>query len=77
MATDIVEICRTQAAAYGAGGVASSLAVIFHDAADEIDRLRGTLRRIATEDYNADDQALTSPQPTMIWQLVAQHALEQ
>lgn len=40
MAADIVEQCRDHAAAFSAGGVASSLSGIFRDAADEIERLR-------------------------------------
>ena len=43
MATDIVEQCREHAAAFGAGGIASSLSEIFRGAADEIERLKNLL----------------------------------
>lgn len=44
---------------------------------DEIERLRAALKEIATGDYSQESIKATFSQPTMIWEAVAQRALEQ
>ena len=42
----------------------------------ENERMREALHKIAYDAYTKEDESLTSSQPTMIWNLVAQRALE-
>jgi ribonucleotide reductase alpha subunit len=42
---------------------------------EENERLKDALRKIATGQYTRADEMLTSEQPRMIWELVAQAAL--
>src|SRR5438270_784514 len=51
--------------------------LLLEKAADEIERLRAVLQKIAGDNYTREDERLTSTQPMMIWQLVARNALEQ
>lgn len=56
---------------------AAEVSNLMGDAANEIERLRVALKKIAVDTYDKADERVRWEQPTMIWQSVAKLALGQ